>query len=209
MKTLIVVPCMDMVHTAFFASYNSMRKVGETGLSVCQNSLVYDSRNLLGKAALDSGADRILWLDSDMMLPVNLMELLSADLDAGCECVSALYFRRSAPYGPVIFDTVERNEVNGRLTVDATTFKTWPRDQVFEVAGFGFGAVMMTTALYRRVYEQYGLPFSPLLGFSEDISFCWRARQLGATLYCDSRVMPKHMGMMAYDGRLFETQKGS
>lgn len=203
MKTLIAVPCMDMVHTAFFTSYNRMRKVGETALATCQNSLIYDARNLLGKSALDIGADRILWLDSDMLLTEDLMERLSADLDDGLEYVSALYFRRALPTGPVIYGKVEREDSDGRASVEVTVFREWPKDAVFEIAGSGFGAVMMTAGLYRRVYEATGLPFSPMIGFGEDLSFCWRARRLGAKLYCDSRVTPGHIGAMAYDGSLF------
>lgn len=199
MKTLIAVPCMDTVYTGFFTSYSRMRTVGETALATCQSSLIYDSRNRLGKSALEAEADRILWLDSDMVLPADLMEKLSADIDAGCEYVSALYFRRALPTGPVLYDKVERSEAGGRLNVEVSAFKRMPKDALFEIAGSGFGAVMMTTALYRRVYEATGLPFSPLLGFGEDLSFCWRARQLGARLWCDSRVRPKHLGIMAYD----------
>ena len=204
MKTLIAVPCMDMVHTAFFASYSHMRKVGDTMLSCCQNSLIYDARNRLGKSALETGADRILWLDSDMVLPVDLMERLSEDLGNGCECVSSLYFKRVPPHEPVAYKTLQRNETaDGGVEIEVESVKEWPADQLFEVEGIGFGACMMTTDLYRRVYEEYGLPFSPLLGLGEDLSFCARAQKLGAKLYCDSRVKPRHIGMMAFDERMY------
>ena len=199
MKTLIAVPCMDMLHTAFFVSYDSMRKVGDILLSACQSSLIYDSRNRLGKFALDAGADRILWLDSDMMLPVDLMEQLSRDLDDGLEYVSALAFQRVPPYKPIAYSKIELEKgENNTATIEVETIREWP-EGLFEVAGAGLAAVMMTTDLYRRVYDEYGLPFSPLLGLGEDLSFCVRARKVGAKLYCDSRVKPKHIGLMAFD----------
>lgn len=198
MKTLIAVPCMDTVQTRFFVSYSQMTKVGETALAALQSSLIYDARNRLAQAALDAGADRILWLDSDMALPQDLMERLSEDLDGGCEYVSALIFRRVPPHSPVLFDTVDRREEGGKLHIDAAGMTGWPVDRVFEIAGSGLGACMMTVDLLRRVQEKYGLPFSPLIGFGEDLAFCWRARQLGARLYCDSRVKPLHIGTAAY-----------
>jgi GT2 family glycosyltransferase len=208
MKTLIAVPCMDMLHTGFFVTYNQMRKVGDTGLAVCQSSLVYESRNILGKSALESGADRILWLDSDMLLPPDLMEKLSENLDNGCEYAAALYFQRNGTHDPVAYERLERAEdAEGMVSVDVATVRSWPEDQLFEIAGSGFGAVMMTVGLYRRVYEAYGLPFSPLLGLAEDLSFCLRARKLGAKLWCDSRVRPKHIGMTAFDERMYRRKE--
>ncbi len=203
MKTLIAVPCMDMVHTVFFVSYSEMRTVGEVSLSCCTSSLIYDSRNRLGEVALKAGADRILWLDSDLALPPDLMERLSADIDSGCDYVAGLVFRRVKPYNPAIFSKVEVENNDGRVSIDVESMKDWPKEQVFEIAGSGFGAVMMTIDLYRRVYEGYGLPFSPMIGLGEDVSFCWRARSLGAKLYCDSRVIPKHMGLKAYDETMY------
>ena len=204
MRTLIAVPCMDMLHTAFFVGYDGMRKVGECALLTCQNSLIYDARNLLGKAALEAGADRILWLDSDVVLPADAMERLSADLDEGYEYASALLFKRNGKHEPIAYDELVREEdENGCVAIEVSTIKDWPENQIFEVAGTGFGCIMMTIDLYKRVYEQYGLPFSPLLGLGEDLSFCWRARKLGAKLYCDTRVKPKHVGMVQFDERYF------
>ena len=75
----------------------------------------------------------------------------------------------------------------------------YPADSVFPVAGCGFGAVMMTTELLRRIRENFGLPFSPFLGFGEDLSFCMRVTQLGETIWCDSRIKLGHVGLAVYD----------
>ena len=168
MKTLIAVPCLDMVHTAFFTSYNRMRRPGETTLATCQSSLVYDSRNRLAQAALESGAERVLWLDSDMELPNDLMERLSADLDSGIDYVSALVFRRNIPTWPVIYSKAEYVTRDNRREIDASIIRTWP-EELFEIAGSGFGAVLMTAKLLADVTKASGLPFAPLPGLGEDL----------------------------------------
>ena len=207
MKTFIAVPCMDMVHTAFFTSYNRMNRPDETMLATAQSSLVYDSRNRLARAALESGADRVLWLDSDMDLPPDLMERLSADLDEGRDYVSALAFRRNVPTWPIIYNKVEYLKKDGRTSVDCSMMTDWP-EEIFEVAASGFAAVMMTTELLRRVTEAVGLPFAPMPGLGEDIAFCWRARQLGYTLWCDPAVTPGHVGVFTYTKELYD-RKGA
>ena len=192
MRTLIAVPCMDMVHTLFFASMLSLRKSEGTEISVSGSSLVYDARNALAHKAIREGFDRVLWIDSDMHFGPDLMERLSADLDQGYEFVSAVYFTRKTPIEPCVYEICHDVE-NGRgeLIPKAISVKEIP-DGLFEVEGVGFGAVMMTVDLIRRVGK---LPFFPHEGYGEDFSFCRRARAVGAKLYCDGRIKCDHVGV--------------
>ena len=66
MRTLIAVPCMDMVHTFFMTSLLALRKAAGTEVAVASCSLVYEARHTLALKALNDGFDRVLWLDSDM-----------------------------------------------------------------------------------------------------------------------------------------------
>lgn len=71
-------------------------------------------------------------------------------------------------------------------------------DEPFEIAGCGFGAVMMTVDLLRTVKEQFGLPFSPAAGFGEDLSFCLRVTETGAKILCDPSITLGHVGQYTY-----------
>lgn len=197
MKTLIAIPCMDMVHTNFLKSILGMRKVGEVQFQISCSSLIYDARNGLVKRAIEGNFDRILWLDSDMDFDPDLMERLSADMDEGREYVTALFFKRKAPIKPCIYSELAymRNPDNGNLTPIAVCLEDYPQDQLFEIAASGMAATMMTVDLARRVQEKFGQPFSPQLGFGEDLSFCGRAKQVGARMWCDSRIKVGHVGM--------------
>lgn len=197
MRTLIAIPCMDMVHTIFMKALLGLDKVGEVQFGISCSSLIYDSRNNLARQAVKEGFDRILWLDSDMDFSSDLMKNLSADLDEGREFVSGIYFKRKAPVLPVIYKEVGyyHNDKDDSVTPMAVCYEEYPKDQIFEVGGAGFGAVMMTTDLVKRVADKFGMPFSPMLGFGEDLSFCGRVQQLGEKMYCDSRVKVGHVGL--------------
>lgn len=204
MRTLIAIPCMNTVHTRFFTSVIRLLKPEGTDIAVSISSLVYNARNMLAKKALDEGFDRVLWLDSDMKFEPQLLEQLSAEIDLGLEYVSALYFTRVKPYKPCIYqvlDMVKNKE--GADIPTATPFRDYP-DGLFEIAGSGFGAVMMTTDLIRRCGAQ---PFFPVMGFGEDFSFCLRAREAGATLWCDSRIQVTHLGEIEINEETYLAQR--
>ena len=205
MKTLIAIPCMDMVHTDFMRSCLGMKLEGEVQYTFSQASLIYDGRNTLAKIAVNNGFDRVLWLDSDMQFGPDLFRALSADLDEGREIVSALYFSRKPPIKPVAYKTCR---INAAGIPEAESFRDFPPAEIFPVAACGFGAVMMTTELLRRVQDRFGLPFSPAYGFGEDLSFCMRVSELGETVWCDSRIRPGHVGTCVYDESAFRAQTG-
>lgn len=198
MKTLIAIPCMDMVHTSFLRCLLGLRKTGDVKYSITSSSLVYDARNTLARHAVEGGFDRILWLDSDMEFEADMMERLSADMDEGLDFVCGLYFRRKPPVKPVIYRELGLyKSESGEVTPGALPYEDYPRDELFEIAAAGFGGVMMTVDLVRKVTEKFGLPFSPMLGFGEDLTFCAHVQQVGAKMHCDSRVKFGHIGLGA------------
>lgn len=198
MKTLVAIPCMDMVQTRFMFCCLRLLHVGDVEFSMTESSLIYDSRNKLAKKAVDDGFDRVLWLDSDMVFEPDLMEQLSLRLDYGCDFVCGLYMTRREPIGPVIYKACGAKEENGNVTPFVEVYRDYPRDSLFQIAACGFGGVMMKTSLLKEVMDKYGLPFAPVLGFGEDLSFCCKATQVGAKLWCDSSVKMGHVGYKNY-----------
>ena len=197
MKTLIAIPCMDMVHTVFMKSVVGLERVGECRFSLTCSSLVYDARNTLAKQAVTEGFDRVLWLDSDMDFNPDMLKILSEDMDEGKELVSGLYFKRKAPVKPVIYKEVGyyHDPKNESVTPIAIPYEDYPKDSIFPISGCGFGGVLVSVDLIKRVGEKFGLPFSPILGFGEDLSFCKRVSELGVEMFCDSRVKMGHVGL--------------
>ena len=196
MKTMIAMPCMDMVHTAFMESLLNLQFGDGVEYSISCSSLIYDARNLLAKRAIDKGCDRILWLDSDMVFSPDLFSRLSADLDEGREFVTALAFSRKQPIGPVIYKETGYTRQGREVIPFANRYLDYPKDQIFEVKATGLACSMMTTKLIKRIFAEYGAPFSPHPGFGEDLSFCIKCEQSGVPIWCDSRIKVGHIGQL-------------
>lgn len=194
-KILIAVPCMDMVSARFAQSLATLRKVGQCTVSFLIGSLVYDSRNKLAGLAMQMEADYIMWLDSDMVFRPDTLERMMDVLDKHPEIdiLSGLYVKRGAPFTPVLFSKLDVKEDGGIDFEDVTEVP----EELFEVAGCGFGCVLMKTdCLYDIAgMEDGGMWFTPIAGAGEDCAFCIRARKCGYKIYCDPSI---DLGHMAY-----------
>ena len=197
MKTLIAIPCLDMVPVGFVKSLLMIQRNHDTGISLEPNSLVYDTRNRLSLHAIENGYDRVFWLDSDMIVMPDALQRLSDVLDGtGNDIVSGLYFKRTSPTLPVIYSKVEEpaKDASGRLTKRIREYKNYPEQTIFPVRGCGMGCCLTSVKLLKDVWDNFGPAFSPYPWAGEDISFCHRVNELGYTILCDSRVQCGHIG---------------
>lgn len=187
-KILIAIPCMDMVSARFAQSLATLKKVGKCTVSFLIGSLVYDSRNKLAGYALEMEADYILWLDSDMVFQPDTLERMMDTLNKHphIDILSGLYFRRTTPFTPVLFNKLERD---GETLVFEDVKKI--PDDLFEVAGCGFGCVLMKTDCLFDIGINW---FTPFVDAGEDCAFCMRAREKGYKIYCDPNISLGHMG---------------
>lgn len=199
LKYMIAVPCMDAMPTPFVAALTALKRVGLTKHSFLANSLVYDARNMLAQEAIDTGADRVLFLDSDMFFKPDMMERMAADLDTGIDFVTGISFKRRFPTMPCIYKDVGIDYKNDRPIGNTEVFEDYPQDKLFQVAGCGFGAVMMNVSMLSDIWDKYGKPFLPIPGaLGEDLTFCYRAQLARYKLWCDSRIKVKHIGQFFY-----------
>ena len=189
MKTMIAVPCMDAVQTEFCRSLCDMKLVGSVKHAFTSCSLIYQARTDLGRIAIAEKPDFVLWLDSDVVFPDTLLIDLMDDM-RGRDMVTAVYHMRRPPYQPVIWSKLRRGLTAEDTETEAAT--DYPADEIFEVEGCGFGAVMMRTEVLETVADKYHALFEPIQGFGEDLSFCLRARACGYKIHCDPRIQVGH-----------------
>lgn len=204
-KIFIAVPSMDFVAAGFAQSLATLNKpAGHVAVSFICGSLIYDARNKLAAQAIKAEADYVMWFDSDMVFSGDTLLKLLKDIEEGdADIASGLYFRRSAPYTPVAFqdleienDTAKWTDYEGELT------------GIHEVGGVGFGCVLMKADVLFEVFSKFGNCFSPIASLGEDLSFCWRARQLGYKVMLDTDVKCGHIGHVTVTESLYRAVSG-
>jgi len=199
MKTLIAIPSFDTVQTDFMESFTKMIKPEGTSYTNVRDTLINEARNIIAANAIKGGFDRVLWLDSDMKFEPDTLLRLAQDMDENnLDYVSGLYFTRRPPIKPCFFKNLwwDKKE-DGSIDTGSEFYFDYP-EGLTECAGSGFGCVLTTVDLLKRVGDAFGAPFAPLDGMGEDVSFCWRVIQIGAKMFVDTRIKCGHVGTYTY-----------
>lgn len=201
MKVFVAIPSLDTVPALFCQSLALLQRAGDTIVGFQVGSLVYNARNELARQAIKSEADWVLWLDSDMVFEPDLLKkMLKVCEENDIDFLTGLCFRRKPPYTPCLFDRLDKMEHGASYT----TIMSVPEGR-FKVGGCGFAGVLMSTDVLLSVAARFGgRMFDPLEGFGEDVSFCWRARQCGYEIWCDSDIELGHIGSMVVTREFFE-----
>lgn len=153
-------------------------------LIIHQSSVLPLSREILVMKALELGAEWILFLDSDMRFPADLVHFL---LSHKVDIVSCQYAKKSGPKQPVIDYDPEAGELKGLVNTQA----------------IATGCCLIRADVFRRIPRPWfafvsgaeehrpGDPTSTVLG--EDIYFSRKAMACGYRLYVDFNLS-KHIG---------------
>lgn len=165
-----------------------------------------DNHNSMISAALEiPGWTHGLFIEHDHSFPTNLLEIISEYEDP---IVGALYFNRVVEDPqPVVFNWNPTRTAIGRL-------QPYQMAPILEKRGlYEVDVVPMgCTAIRRDVFENWpkDLPFfssptSPKNGkaMSDDVFFCRHAQEQGYTIKVDSRIIPKHWGLIGIDERMY------
>ena len=198
MKTLIAIPCTDAIPCEFIKCLYAMRTVGEVEIKLLNGSLVYDARNQIMEYVLEKGGfDYVLWIDSDMTFEPDLMERMMESI-GDKPMLTGLCFGRRPPFRPCIFKTLDVVKEGDGLSPVTENYYDYPRDSLFEVKGCGFACVLQRVDMLEAM-SVFGVPFFPLAGLGEDLSFCYRAGRIELPIWCDSRIKIGHLMRISMD----------
>lgn len=229
MKLIVAMPVHRTIEPAtvhtLMANYAKFDK-GKIGFTITQGvTLLEDARNSLVEKFLASDAERILFVDDDMVLPcgssavmkgyygmdlpdklaerVLINDLWNADKDV----VGALYFGRNtrgvAQYSEA-FQSKEEDKRAHDLDAIVPQSTKW----------VGTGAMMVKREVFIKVREMAPtlfpstVPRNPQMPHGwfnrinadtgEDVSFCSRARECGFEVYVEKGVICGHIGPMIF-----------
>tara|TARA_B100000925_G_C21961590_1_gene453635 strand:- start:436 stop:1089 length:654 start_codon:yes stop_codon:yes gene_type:complete len=196
-RIALCVPVRDHVSVMFTRSLaNMMQKCGQeqkpVTLHMNYGSNIVSQRYELAKEALATRADFLLWIDSDMHFPSDLIDKL---LNRKAKLIGVPYATRVRPIRSTAFRS--NLDYNARLnnSVDPSGLE--------KVAGLGFGCVL----IHRSIFEAtdapwFGLKFDPSTAsvMGEDIYFFEKAAEAGFQCYADFELAKNvaHIGGKAY-----------
>jgi hypothetical protein len=179
-QVVICVPTSGMVHAMFtFCLINAIRYTESQGIPVVlemdAGTVLSNQRQVLSDTALnDHAAEHIMWLDSDMTFPEDVIVRL---LEHKKKVVCATYSKRVPPFHPTAFyniDPVEpvNTEEHGLVTVRYS----------------GMGCMLV----HSSVFDSIPSPHYPLTWHApsstwhgEDMGFCELLEENSVKLFCD------------------------
>ncbi len=198
MNLSICVPCKDTLCSGFAYDlamltahwYAKMPAGSRMDLHMRMGTYISDQRQQLAKMAIAAKADWILYLDSDMRFPRDIVERLMAH-DKDIMCVN--YPTRRFPVTTVAWTNFEELEY----------VTSHDKSGIQKIDAAGFGAVLIKADIFKKLplpwfniaYSHAGQSY-----FGEDIWFCKLAQGHGFEVWLDHDVSKevKHIGTIEF-----------
>jgi hypothetical protein len=195
----VCTPARDMVHTMFtydlvnMVCFHTLNTNDAISLKISEGTLIANQRAELSLDAMREGCSHILFIDSDMRFPQDMISrLLAHDLDI----VATNCARRRMPTGP----TAQIYKENG----DRELVWSMPESTgLQEVGSVGMGVMMIKAGVFKALSEPwYETPWRhDKRGYiGEDVFFCRKAREAGFKIWIDHDVSKEigHIGMFEF-----------
>lgn len=142
-------------------------------------------RNMTAKIALDTNADYLMFVDDDVLIPLDcLSKLLTADQDI----VAGWTVIRGYPFNNMFFKYVDEEKKN------LTYYNKFELNgsPILPVDAVGFSCVLIKTSLLKAIPPPYFVtgPYN-----TEDVYFCIKARQYApeCTIAVETSVLTGHI----------------
>jgi len=195
----VCTPARDMVHTMYsydlvnMVAYHTINTNDAVSLKISQGTLIANQRAELSLDAMAEGCTHILFIDSDMRFPQDMIErLLKHDLDI----VATNCARRRMPTGP----TAQLYKENG----DRELVWTMPESTgLQEVGSVGMGVMLIKANVFAALSEPwFETPWRvDKRGYiGEDVFFCQKAAAAGFKIWIDHDVSKEigHIGTFEF-----------
>lgn len=185
-EVLVAILTREMVTTAWAQRFRDLQLPQSSHVIMLAGMPFDHARNVACERAIEMGYTWLLFLDDDVMPPVDAFARLAQH---GKDIISGLYYRRNEPIAPVML--IGRQWITG-----------FQQGAVFEVDLVGAGCLL----IHRRVLETMKkswfewcvdrLDLASENRLSEDFSFCDKAkREYGFQIWIDTNIQCAHAGI--------------
>ena len=206
MKVMIAVPTFETIYPDTYKSIWDLDKCGhEVQFEFVRGYDVATARNNIAQRALDTGADYVLMVDNDVVLPKDALKNLLEDPVDVCIGYYAhrgtdnLYHGRTCACKLLDKDGKEYYHFPLESEYTAEEMHMMREDGItkIEIHGGGMGCALINTEVFRKTeypwydWVNYGEANRGML--SEDLHFCVLCRIHHIPIYTDVRVGCGHM----------------
>lgn len=183
-----------------------------------ESMIVGKARNLVSALAREQKVDVVLFVDDDVLIPINAGELIDQAMEFGV--VSGIYFNRRTPFNPQIYKAADEHGSAFWPIMD------YPKEgDLFPIDAAGAGCLAVRSDIFDLLKASWenqleDLPELPepfdriLRGLSpwfefldrqgEDFYFSNRVREAGLQMYANPNVKCGHIGPMIYQEEHFQ-----
>ena len=161
---------------------------------------VDEMRNQIVSTALANGCTHVIFTDADHRLhPKTFETLVRRDLPI----VGALCYMRCPPYEPIMF----RGEPGAYEVITEWS----EEEELVEVDATGAGCLLVKAEVFTSMkppwfeFTANPKPGFPMVG--EDVTFCWKARNLGYKVFVDVTVPNVHLSTLGVTHKVYESFK--
>ncbi|MDR1337868.1 MAG: hypothetical protein LBJ73_02450 [Rickettsiales bacterium] len=199
-KVLITVPCYERICKETLKSiYNLIIPENVAAEFDFQSGYtVVQARNRQVEQTLAGGFDYTLFVDSDVILPQNLLVNL---LNANADLATGWYIKK-IPNGPKITEIYARQRFDEHLENISEDELVRSAGRIVPIGGCGFGCVLVKNSVFADLKEFEHNWFEYVENrqgdvctiCSEDLKFCERLRAQDKILVCDPSLRCSHVG---------------
>lgn len=206
MNILIAVPTFETIYPDTYKSiYNLDKGTCGHAFDFIRGYDCATARNAIAQKAMDGGADYVLMVDNDVVLPEDaLLNMLDDPKDVclgyyahrntdniynGSTCVCKLYMENGEKY----FNYPLESEYTASELADLRDRGEYK----IQIHGGGMGCALISTDVFRKLkypwYDWVNYDDAHRGMLSEDLYFCELCRQAGIPIYTDTRAGCGHM----------------
>jgi hypothetical protein len=178
------IPCDEVMYSRFFTDFITNAHIMPwDAFAVSESTYLPKARNIIWNAFIDSHAEHLAFVDSDVLFaPYMFNKLIAHKLPI----VSGWYRNKKGEHHPVVYDFAK----------DTGDMWYWKHRDVAgqgleKVEGIGMGAML----IHRSVAEKVGKDPFNLEKSGEDLTFCKRLIDLDIPLYVDWGAACAHLGV--------------
>jgi len=160
----------------------------ETSFEFIQGYGVTQARDKIARFAIDKGFDYVLFIDSDVVLPENLLERLYA---VKTDIATGWYVKKFQRELTEIFvPTFDKTNIKNITEKEIATAN------LTEISACGFGCTLVHISVFKKVFAD-GVYFNWVKTehqeVSEDLHFCMKAQKVGCKIIVDPTLRCGHV----------------